>query len=214
MTTSKDPYPRDLVGYGANPPDPKWPGGARVALNIALNYEAGGELSVLHGDETSESLMTDFGLPPVKGARSMLSESAFEYGSRRGVWRLLRMFDERDIKISVFAVVAGLLRNPEVGRAMVEAGHEMVSHGWRWIDYQYVPEDEEREHIRLAVEGITRVAGRRPVGCMTGRMAGGATMLNDPAHVFEGDRLARRGACARYDESRDTRQQQRGDDQG
>ncbi len=169
MMVSEETYPRDLVGYGANPPDPKWPGGARIAVNFALNYEAGGELNILHGDPTSESLMTDIGLAPVAGARSMLSEAAFEYGSRRGVWRLMRMFAERDITISVFAVVAGLLRNPEAARAMAEAGHEMVSHGWRWIDYQHVPEDEEREHIRLAVEGLTRLTGRRPVGCMTGR---------------------------------------------
>jgi len=162
-------YPRDLSGYGAKPPDPKWPGGARIAINFALNYEAGGELCLLHGDDRSESLMTDFGLAPVAGGRSLSSESAFEYGSRRGVWRLLRLFAERDIRISVFAVVMGLMRAPEVGRALVEAGHEMVSHGWRWIDYQHLPEDEEREHIRLAVEGIKQVCGARPIGCMTGR---------------------------------------------
>lgn len=169
MITLDEPYPRDLVGYGAKLPDPQWPGGARLAVNFALNYEAGGELNVLHGDETSESLMTDFGLPAVRGMRSMLTESAFEYGSRRGVWRLLKMFAERDVRISVFAVVMGLLRNPEVARAMVGAGHEIVSHGWRWIDYQYVPEEEERAHVRLAVEGIEQVTGTRPVGCMTGR---------------------------------------------
>lgn len=169
MVMLDDNYPRDLIGYGQRLPDPKWPGDARVAINFALNYEAGGELCILHGDETSESLMTDFGLPAVAGARSMLSESSFEYGSRRGVWRLLKIFEQRDVKISVFAVVMGLLRNPEVARAMVEAGHEMVSHGWRWIDYQHVPEDIEREHIALAVKGITEATGQRPLGSMTGR---------------------------------------------
>ena len=162
-------YPRDMVGYGASPVDPMWPGGARLALQIALNYEAGGELNVLHGDETSETLLTDFGLAPVRGGRSVLAETAFEYGSRRGVWRLLRLFAERDMRVSVFAVVMGLMRNPEAAEAMVEAGHEIVSHGWRWIDYQNVPIEVEREHVRLAVEGITELTGARPVGWMTGR---------------------------------------------
>jgi putative urate catabolism protein len=158
-----------VVGYGARPVHPGWPGGARLALQIALNYEAGGELSILHGDAASESLLTDIGFPAVAGARSLLVESSFEYGSRRGVWRLLRLFAERRITVSVFAVAMGLARNPEVARAMLEAGHEVVSHGWRWIDYQHVPSETEREHIRLAVETITGITGTRPVGWMTGR---------------------------------------------
>ena len=166
---SQETYPRDMVGYGANPVDPLWPGGARLALQIALNYEAGGELNVLHGDPTSETLLTDFGLAPVRGGRSVLAETSFEYGSRRGVWRLLRLFAERDLRVSVFAVVMGLMRNPEAAEAMIEAGHEIVSHGWRWIDYQDVPLEVEREHVRLAVEGITEIVGARPVGWMTGR---------------------------------------------
>ncbi|HEV8437277.1 MAG TPA: polysaccharide deacetylase family protein, partial [Methylomirabilota bacterium] len=169
MARAREEYPRDLVGYGAKLPDPQWPSGARLALQIALNYEAGGELSVLHGDATSEGMLTDSGFPAVRGMRSMLVESSFEYGSRRGVWRVLRMFEERKIKVSVFAVAMGFSRTPEVARAMVEAGHEIVSHGWRWIDYQHVPAAVERKHIRLAVETITKVTGRRPLGWMTGR---------------------------------------------
>ena len=169
MTGSEAAYPRDMVGYGANPPDPKWPGGARLALTIALNYESGGETSILHGDTGSEAMLTDTGFPAYPGARNMVVESAFEYGSRRGVWRILRILAERNLKVSVWAVVMGLERNPEAARAMVEAGHEIVSHGWRWIDYQSVPEDVERDHIRRAVEGIHGATGRRPVGWMTGR---------------------------------------------
>jgi putative urate catabolism protein len=160
---------RDMVGYGATPPDPGWPGGARLALQISLNYEAGGERSVLYGDGGSEEMLTDIGFPAVRGARSPLVESAFEYGSRRGVWRLLRMFEERGMVIGVLAVATALARNREVAAAIVAAGHEIVSHHYRWIDYQRVPIAVERTHVRLAVETLTEVTGHRPVGWMTGR---------------------------------------------
>lgn len=163
-------YPRDLIGYGANPPDPKWPGGARLAVEFCLAYETGSERSILHGDATSEDMLTDIhGWPAVEGARSMLAESTFEYGSRVGFWRLMRLFEERDIKVSVLAVAMGLERTPEAARAMVAGGHEIVSHGWRWIDYQHVPEVEERAHIERAVDAIARVSRSRPLGWMTGR---------------------------------------------
>ena len=169
MTASNDGYPRDMVGYGAHPPNPHWPGDARVALTIAVNYEAGAEMSALHGDEASEGMLTDTGFLPVPGARSVLVETAFEYGSRRGIWRILRILEERAIKVSAWSVAMALERNPEVAQAMIEAGHEIVSHGWRWIDYQHVPEEVEREHIKRAVDGLERICGSRPVGWMTGR---------------------------------------------
>ena len=162
-------YPRDMVGYGKRLPDPKWPGRARLALQISLNYEAGGELNVLHGDRVSEAMLTDIGFPAVKGARSPLVESSFEYGSRRGAWRLLRLFEDRKIVVGILAVATALARNREVAAAMVEAGHEIVSHHYRWIDYQHVPLSVERRHVRLAVETLTEVTGVRPVGWMTGR---------------------------------------------
>lgn len=163
------PYARDLVGYGRHLPDPKWPGGARLALQISLNYECGGEMNLLHGDKVSEGMLTDIGFPAVKGMRSPLVESSFEYGSRRGVWRLLKIFEERKIVIGVLAVATALDKNREVAAAMVEAGHEIVSHHYRWIDYQHVPIAVERKHIKLAVETLTEITGARPVGWMTGR---------------------------------------------
>jgi putative urate catabolism protein len=164
-------YPRDMVGYGGEPPDPMWPGGARLAVSFVLNYEEGGEMSVLHGDDRSEVYLQEVpGLAPVIGARNLMVESLYEYGSRAGVWRVLGLFEERRVPLTVYAVGMALLRNPLAARAMVEAGCEIASHGWRWIDYQDVPEEVEREHIRLAVEAIERTCGVRPVGWYTGRI--------------------------------------------
>ncbi|HXG05687.1 MAG TPA: allantoinase PuuE [Candidatus Binatia bacterium] len=168
MTT----YDRDLIGYGRRPPDPKWPGGARLALQIVLNYEEGGERCILHGDAESEAFLQEVvGMQPLRGVRNLQVESMYEYGSRVGFWRLLRIFAERRIPISVFAVGMALERHPEAAAAIVEAGHEVVSHGWRWIDYQFVDEAVEREHIRLAVESLQRLTGRRPLGWYTGRLS-------------------------------------------
>jgi allantoinase len=165
-------YPRDLIGYGRTPPDPQWPGGARLALQIVMNYEEGAERSVLHGDAESEAFLQEVvGMTPLRDVRNLQVESMYEYGSRVGFWRLMRLFAQREIKISVFAVAMALERHPEAAAAIVEAGHEVVSHGWRWIDYQFVPEDVEREHMRRAVESITRTTGSRPFGWYTGRLS-------------------------------------------
>jgi len=161
--------PRDYIGYGANPPHAQWPGGARVAVNFNLNYECGGEANILDGDDASEGMLNDIGFPPVPGKRNPLAESAFEYGSRVGVWRVLRIFEKFDVKMSILGVATALERNPEVTRALVEAGHEIVSHGLRWIDYHFVEEAEERAHIHQAVARIQKVAGVKPIGWMTGR---------------------------------------------
>lgn len=161
--------PRDFVGYGRNPPNPEWPGGARIAIQIALNYEAGGEHNVLHGDKHSEGVLIDSPLQPVVGKRNAYSESTFEYGSRVGTWRLLRIMRERNIKCSFLAVVQAIELNPEIAVAAVEDGHEMVGHGYRWIDYADVPEDQERDFIRRAIDSIERITGTKPVGWMSGR---------------------------------------------
>tara|TARA_A100001391_G_scaffold146973_1_gene104468 strand:+ start:42799 stop:43716 length:918 start_codon:yes stop_codon:yes gene_type:complete len=163
-------YPRDLIGYGPNPPDPRWPGGARLAVQFVLNYEEGGENCVLHGDAASESFLSEMvGTDARPGVRHMSMESLYEYGSRAGVWRLLRLFRRYRLPLTIFAVGMAAERHPEVIRAMVGEGHEICSHGYRWIDYQYVPEAVEAEHIGRAVEALTRVAGQRPLGWYTGR---------------------------------------------
>jgi peptidoglycan/xylan/chitin deacetylase (PgdA/CDA1 family) len=155
---------RDYVGYGPNPPKVVWPNGAYVAIQIAVNYEEGSEASLSAGDGRNESVLGEiaYGMPPEY--RDFCIESVYEYGSRAGNWRLMRMFDEYGLKVTYFAAAVALEENPEVGRRIREAGHECSCHGWRWEEPWLLDPETEREHIRLAVESITRTCGERPLG--------------------------------------------------
>ncbi|MGE4369800.1 MAG: allantoinase PuuE [Burkholderiaceae bacterium] len=163
------PYPRDMVGYGASPPNANWPGKARIALQFVLNYEEGGENCVLHGDSGSEQFLSEIIGAAAYPDRHLSMESIYEYGSRAGVWRVLREFGRRDLPLTVFAVGMALERNPQVARAFVDGGHEIACHGYRWIHYQSVPEAVEREHCARCVQVITELTGRHPDGWYTGR---------------------------------------------
>ena len=167
---SAELYPRDLIGYGPNPPQANWPGGAKLAVQFVLNYEEGGENCILHGDEASETFLSEIiGAVPFKNQRHMSMESLYEYGSRVGVWRIFKLFQKKEIPLTLFAVAMALERNPSVAEAAMEAGYEICSHGYRWIDYKDVPEDIEREHLEKAVEIIRRLTGEPPLGWYTGR---------------------------------------------
>ncbi|MDR0809535.1 MAG: allantoinase PuuE [Gemmobacter sp.] len=162
-------YPRDLVGYGPTPPRAVWPGDARIAVQFVLNYEEGAERSVLDGDASAEQGQSEVFNPPLVAGRSMGMEAMYEFGSRAGVWRVLREFETRGLPMTVFAVANALERNPEVTHAFTALGHEIACHGLRWIHYQNVEEDKEREHMRLAMEAIERMTGQRALGWYTGR---------------------------------------------
>lgn len=161
---------RDLAGYGRTLPRADWPGDARVAVNLVLNFEEGAEYSVLNGDAHSETILSDLGgLTPLQGERDLNIESLYEYGSRIGVWRILRTLEERRLPFTVYAVGQALEANPDAAAAFAAADCDVVSHGWRWIDYRTVPAEVERAHIGRCVETITRLTGRRPIGWYTGR---------------------------------------------
>ena len=165
-------YPRDMIGYGRRPPDPKWPGGARIAVQFVINYEEGGENSVLHGDPASEAFLSEMiGAKPLAGARNMSMESIYEFGSRAGFWRLHRLFTERAVPVTVYGVTMALERNPEAVASMVEADWEIASHGYRWIDYQDFDAADEQAHLNRAIEGHQRATGSRPLGWYTGRVS-------------------------------------------
>jgi allantoinase len=163
MTTATDypRYPRDLRGHGRHPPQPRWPGRARVALQFVLNYEEGGENSVLHGDAGSEQFLSEMFSPPAFTARHLSMEGIYEYGSRVGVWRLLREFERRGLPLTVFGVSMALERCPEVTAAFVELGHEIACHGWRWIHYQNIDAATERAHLERGMEILRRLTAER-----------------------------------------------------
>ncbi len=192
-----DNPPRLLVGYGANPPRPSWtaPSGqiARLAVQFVINYEEGGEHCLLNGDTRSEWLLSEIvGAVPYEGVRHMNMESLYEYGSRVGFWRLYRMFQSRDLPCTVFAVARALEQNPQAAKAMVEAGWEIASHGYRWIDYQHMPEEEERAHIKKAVEIHTRMTGSRPLGIYQGKPSPNTRRLivEEGGFVYDSDSYA------------------------
>jgi putative urate catabolism protein len=169
---------RDLIGYADQPPDPQWPGGAKLAVQFVLNYEEGGENTILNGDAGSEVYLTEVpGGTPLAGARDLSVESQYEYGSRVGFWRILNLFAERRINFTCYGVGLALERNPAAAKAMFAAGHEIASHGYRWINYRDVPEEVEREHMRKAVAAIENLTGQRPLGWYTGRISANTRRL-------------------------------------
>ena len=158
-------YPRDLVGYGANPPHPKWPEDAKIALQIVLNYEEGSEYSIPDGDDTSEIYLREVpGSSMGKGMRDLQVESVYEYGSRAGFWRLMRLFKEKEIQVTIFGAALALERNPQAATAIVDADYDICCHGWRWIGYHLLDEAEEKEHIQKAVASLKKLTGDRPLG--------------------------------------------------
>jgi len=184
--------PRDLIGYGANPPAAQWPGGARVAVQFVINYEEGAENSVLNGDKRSEAFLSDMVGAGSHPARAMAMESLYEYGSRAGFWRLHRLFTARDVPVTVFGVAAAMAMNPASVEAMLKADWEIASHGYRWIDYQYLPEEVEREHIARAIELHTRLTGARPLGWYQGRTSPNTARLvvEEGGFVYDADSYA------------------------
>jgi len=186
-------YPRDLAGYGRNPPDPRWPGGACICVSFVINYEEGGERNILHGDTTSEAFLSDvLGAQPWPGQRHMNVESMYEYGSRAGFWRLWRIFTDRQIPATVFAVATALARHPEAVAAMREAHWEIASHGLKWIDYKDMPESEERAHLAEAIRIHTRTTGERPLGWYTGRSSVNTlrAVLDEGGFLYSSDSYA------------------------
>ncbi|MBK20055.1 MAG: allantoinase PuuE [Rhodospirillaceae bacterium] len=192
MVDSKT-YPRDLIGYGRAPVDPKWPGGARIAVQFVINYEEGGENCVLHGDTASEAFLSEIiGADAFEGARHMSMESIYEYGSRAGFWRLHRLFTSRELPVTVFGVAMAMERNPDAVAAMLDADWEIASHGYRWINYQFVDEKTERTHLEKAVEIHTAMTGSHPEGWYTGRTSPltRALVVEEGGFLYDADSYA------------------------
>lgn len=186
-------YPRDMTGYGRNPPNPNWPDGASIAVQFVINYEEGGENNILHGDEGSEAFLSEIvGADAWSGQRHMNMESIYEYGSRAGFWRLWRMFTGRDMPVTVYGVAMALQRNPEAVAAMREADWEIASHGLRWIDYRDFSRDEERRHLGEAIRIHTEITGERPLGWYTGRSSIHSTdlVIEEGGFLYSADSYA------------------------
>jgi OHCU decarboxylase len=186
-------YPRDLVGYGQTPPRVTWPGNARIAVQIVLNYEEGGENCVLHGDAASEAFLSEIvGAQPWPGQRHMNMESVYEYGARAGFWRLHSLFTGSDVPITVYGVATALARSPAVTAAMRGAGWEIASHGYKWIEYKDYSDASEREHLQLAIRLHARATGERPLGWYLGRCSENTTRLvmEEGGFVYSSDSYA------------------------
>ncbi|MEM6732817.1 MAG: allantoinase PuuE [Myxococcota bacterium] len=187
------PTARDLVGYGENPPAAEWPNNARIAVQVVINYEEGSENSVLNDDPGSEAFLSEMvGAQSHVGARSMAMESLYEYGSRAGFWRLHRLFNEYQWPVTVFGVASAMEQNPSAVEAMLRSDWEIASHGWRWIDYQNVPEEVEREHIHRAIEVHTSLTGERPYGWYQGRTSPNTARLvaEEGGFIYDADSYA------------------------
>ncbi len=187
------PYPRDMVGYGRDAPHPRWPGDARIAVQFVLNYEEGAENCVLHGDAASEAFLSEITTAqPIPGARHMNMESLYEYGSRVGAWRVLRLFAERALPLTAYAVGMAIERHPELAHAMAEAGHELASHGYRWIDYQHVDLGRERDDLARAIAAHRAVTGSRPLGWYLGRCSPNTARLvaEEGGFLYDADSYA------------------------
>jgi allantoinase len=191
MTPVRD-LARDLVGYGASPPDPRWPGGAKVAVQFVINFEEGAENCVLNGDQGSEAFLSEMVGAQSHPARAKAMESLYEYGSRAGFWRLHRLFNERHLPVTVFGVAKAMEMNPVAVDAMLKSGWEVASHGLRWIDYQYVAEEVEHAHIQEAVDIHTRLTGSRPLGWYQGRTSPHTARLiaQEGGFVYDADSYA------------------------
>lgn len=186
-------YPRDLIGYGRNPPDPKWPGDARIAVQFVINYEEGGENSILHGDAASEAFLSEIvGAQPWPGQRHMNMESIYEYGSRAGFWRLWRLFTARNLPVTVYGVATALARNPDAVAAMKEADWEIASHGLKWIDYRDHSYEDEREDFRAALRIHEEVTGARPLGWYSGRTSAHSKriVMEEGGFLYDSDSYA------------------------
>ena len=184
------PYPRDMLGYGRNPPHAAWPNGARIALQFVLNYEEGSENNILHGDAASETFLSEMIVAQAYESRHMSMESLYEYGSRAGAWRILREFERRELPLTLFGVSMALQRNPELVAAVLEKDYEIACHSWRWIHYQHMSEAKERQHIQIGTDIIRDMTGGRwPLGWYTGRDSPNTRrlVLDHGGYVYDSD---------------------------